>query len=107
MKARWAVAVAALAVAWTGAQPAEAGGMEPDESKKAQIVIAGTLTDEGVECQALRAEDGALYTLVGDLAGFRTGDSVRVAGSVAEMSICMQGTTIRVESIARRAPQGD
>ncbi len=107
MNGRWGLALAVLAVAGAGPWPAEAGGMEPGESRKARVAVTGTLTDEGVECQALRAEDGALYTLVGDLAGFRTGDPVRVAGSIAEMSVCMQGTTIRVETIARQAPGSD
>ena len=49
--------------------------------------VTGRLTNEGVECQAMRGDDGKLYTLTGDLKGFRTGDRVRVTGSIAAASI--------------------
>ena len=65
----------------------------------ANVTIVGRLTDGGAECQALRGDDGKLYTLTGDLAGTETGDRVRVKGRVAEMSFCMQGTTIEVRKI--------
>lgn len=68
-------------------------------SAQANITVEGVLTDEGVECQALRGDDGQLYTLTGDLGGFETGDRVRVIGTVAEVSICQQGTTIEVKKI--------
>lgn len=64
------------------------------------VTVRGTLTGEGVECQALRTAEGELYTLTGDLGGFGVGDEVEVAGRVARFSICMQGTTLTVESIA-------
>lgn len=63
------------------------------------IQVRGTLTDEGVECQALRSEAGQLYTLTGDLGGFKTGDKVRVKGEIAQVSACQQGITIAVEKI--------
>lgn len=63
------------------------------------INVRGTLTNEGVECQALRGDDGELYTLTGDLSGFEDGDRVKVRGTIAEISICQQGTTIEVQSI--------
>ncbi len=63
------------------------------------ICIKGKLTDEGVECQALRTENDELYTLVGDLKGFGVGDNVCVSGTIAEISFCMQGTTIAVSWI--------
>jgi hypothetical protein len=68
-------------------------------SAQRTVKVEGVLTDEGVECQALRGEDGQLYTLTGDLGGFATGDRVRVIGTVAEVSICQQGTTLQVRSI--------
>lgn len=71
------------------------------------INVRGTLTDEGVECQALRGDDGELYTLTGDLSGFEEGDRVRVRGTVAEVSICQQGTTIEVQSIKDDKSQGN
>jgi hypothetical protein len=61
--------------------------------------VTGTLTREGAECQAMRGDDGTLYTLAGDFRGFRPGDRVRVEGRIAEVSICMQGTTIDVRRI--------
>src|SRR5829696_1199132 len=71
------------------------------------INVRGTLTDEGVECQALRGDDGELYTLTGDLSGFENGDRVKVRGTVAEISICQQGTTIEVQSIKDDKSQGN
>jgi len=66
------------------------------------LTIIGTLTDEGVECRAMRdARSNVLYTLTGDLAGYKTGDRVRVTGTVAEISFCQQGTTISVTTISR------
>jgi Protein of unknown function (DUF5818) len=65
------------------------------------ITVTGKLTDEGVECKAMRGDDGKLYTLTGDLKDFRTGAYVKVTGRIAEMSNCMQGTTLSVEKIER------
>ena len=61
----------------------------------------GTITDEGVECPALRGEDGVLYTLAGDVAALQVGDTVVVSGTLAETSFCMQGTTIQIRSTTR------
>ena len=66
-----------------------------------RIVVTGRLTGEGVECQSFRSRRGVLYTLTGNLRGFKRGDRVRIVGRVAEMSTCMQGTTLSVESIRR------
>ncbi len=64
------------------------------------VTVTGTLSNEGVECQALRGDDGVLYTFTrGDLASFAPGDRVTVKGTVVPMSICMQGTTLSVISI--------
>jgi hypothetical protein len=66
------------------------------------IVREGTITNEGVECPALRGEDGVLYTLAGNAAELNAGDEVVVRGTLAETSFCMQGTTIQVETTTRR-----
>ena len=66
------------------------------------VTVEGRLTGEGVECQALRARGGKLYTLMGDLAGFETGDSVRIQGLPQRISICQQGTTLKIVKIERR-----
>ena len=63
------------------------------------IHVRGILTGEGVECQAMRTANGQLYTLTGDLGGFKTGDKVRVKGEIAQVSTCQQGITIAVEKI--------
>jgi hypothetical protein len=65
------------------------------------VHVTGVLTDEGVECPALRGDDGQLYTLTprSSTAGFNVGDRVRVSGKVAEVSFCGQGTTLEVKSI--------
>ena len=67
-----------------------------------ELTVIGKLTAEGVECKALR-EDGTnkLYTLAGNTGGYTSGDHVKVVGKIAEISHCMQGTTIAVKSITR------
>ena len=74
-------------------------------SSPSTICVKGKLTDEGVECQALRTSDGELYTLVGDLNGYKIGDVVIVCGTIADISFCMQGTTINVTWIGDVAPR--
>jgi hypothetical protein len=64
------------------------------------ICIRGHLTDEGIECPALRGENGVLYTLSGDTGRLEVGDEVCVCGTVAELSFCMQGTTITMTHIS-------
>lgn len=82
--------------------PAAAPPVEPPPAPEAQTVtLRGTLTDEGVECRAMRGDDGRLYTLVGDLSEVAVGDHVELEGKRAGMSICMQGITIEVEKIRR------
>ncbi len=62
----------------------------------------GRITDEGVECLALRGDDGVLYTLAGDVPELTKGETVVVEGTLAETSFCMQGTTIQVREITTR-----
>jgi hypothetical protein len=69
------------------------------------LCVKGKLTDEGVECQAFRSTADELFTLVGDLNGFQNGDEVVVCGTIAEISFCMQGTTINVTWIGKEAPR--
>jgi hypothetical protein len=63
------------------------------------VTIEGVLSDEGVTCPALRGDDGELYTLAGDIGELQPGQRVRVTGEVAEVSMCMQGTTIALGDI--------
>ena len=90
-----AVALAGLAGALAGCEsPTGPSAFDPRF-----VRVVGTLTDEGVECPAMRGDDGTLYTLgPADLVRGEVGDRVRVVGRVAEASICMQGTTLVVES---------
>ena len=82
-----------------------AAAFAQEESANRTLNIRGTLTDEGVECRALRSDDGQLYTLTGDLEGFQTGDRVHVRGKVAERTFCGQGTTIVVDDIKADKPR--
>ena len=71
------------------------------------VLRRGQLTNEGVECPALRGDDGVLYTLIGDIAEFEAGDEVTIEGTLPDAAICMQGTTIQVARIrAGRAIPG-
>ena len=87
-----AISMAALALAMSvlSTAPAQTSG---------EVTVTGTLTGDGVECPAMEGDDGALYTLAGDIGSFGPGDRVRVTGEIAEMSFCMQGTTIQVQAI--------
>ncbi|MDG2282893.1 MAG: hypothetical protein P8L45_07205, partial [Longimicrobiales bacterium] len=53
----------------------------------------GRITDEGVECLAMRDGDEFLYTLVGNTEGLSAGDPIVVTARMVEMSTCQQGTT--------------
>jgi hypothetical protein len=84
--------------------PAKSSGKEDASlAGTPAVTVVGKLTAEGVECQALREDKtNKLYTLSGNLKSFKTGDHVKVGGSIAEISICQQGTTINVSSIERQ-----
>lgn len=76
------------------------GAAAPPPPPQNDVVVLGTLTREGVECQAMRGDDGRLYTLAGrNLGDFFPGDRVRVEGKIAQVSTCQQGTTIAVTRI--------
>ena len=64
------------------------------------MTITGVVTNEGVECPAVRADDGKLYTIAAkDREKLKPGVRVKITGEVAEMSTCMQGTTINAATI--------
>ena len=70
----------------------------------APVTVTGTLTDEGIECRAMREEaTDKLYTLTpaSKLSGFKNGERVTVIGTIAQVSFCMQGTTLSVQSVSR------
>src|SRR5919198_352026 len=88
----WVAALALLGVSRCNQQPADMD-LEP------MLIVKGTLTNEGVECPALRDLGGILYTLAGSIESFRVGDHVCVKGHRVPMSSCQQGITITVEWI--------
>jgi hypothetical protein len=99
-----AAAIVALPAAAQTTQPLPGPTLAAEGSQgeaQRSVKVTGTLTDEGVECPALRGDDGQLYTLTGDLEGFSVGDHVRVVGKVAERTFCGQGTTLEVQNIKR------
>jgi hypothetical protein len=64
-----------------------------------KVEIVGTITNEGIECMAVRGDDGMLYTIAhyhadGTLSWNTSGFRVRVEGEVARTSHCDQGTTL-------------
>lgn len=73
------------------------------------ISMSGVLTDEGVECPAMRGDDGALYTLLPSaaIARFGPGDRLTVRGTAAETSFCQQGLTIEVTTAEADGPPGE
>jgi len=96
MAALSAVALAGLAGALAGCDGSPTG---PSPFDPRFVRVVGTLTDEGVECPAMRGDDGTLYTLgPRELVRGEVGDRVRVVGRIAEGSICMQGTSLVIES---------
>jgi hypothetical protein len=60
------------------------------------VTVTGTVTDEGVQCRALRGDDGVLYTIrhTDAVRALRAGDRVRIEGRTAVVSNCQQGITI-------------
>jgi hypothetical protein len=68
--------------------------------------IEGVLTTEGQQCPAMRAKDGHLYTLTGDLHGFKPHDQVCVVPNYTDMTYCMQGTTAHVDRIGHGSCPG-
>ena len=75
------------------------GRSNPDEGMF--VTITGRVTDEGIECTAIRGSDGRLYTLAGNADDLRPGDRVEVVGRRAEASFCMQGITLEVRRLRR------
>lgn len=77
----------------------DAAARDAASSGEARVTIVGRLTSEGVECQALRGDDGQLYTLLGNIGALPVETRVSVLGERLEFSSCQQGITIRVQSI--------
>jgi len=73
--------------------------MIENSSDPARLSVRGLLIKGGIECPLLRADNGRVYSLTGDLGGFGAGDRVQLEGRLAEVSICMQGATVEVDGI--------
>jgi hypothetical protein len=93
------LAVAIVASGACAMSNRDAAGNPAESNEGARVTVVGRLTSEGVECQALRGDDGQLYTLLGDLGTLSVDARVRVSGERLEFSTCQQGITIRVQSI--------
>lgn len=67
-----------------------------------EITVTGTINADGVECTAMTGDDGTLYTLVPRqaLGLVQPGTRITVTGTIAEISMCQQGTTIEVAKVA-------
>lgn len=90
-------AIILLAAACNRQAPVPPGNQTATETSFSGKLIAG-----GVECQLFQSNDNKLYTLSGNLAGFKEGDSVNIKGALQEMSTCQQGEgTIAVSAITR------
>lgn len=66
-----------------------------------KVSLDGKLTSEGVECPAMRTDDGKLYTLALRAPQLKIfpGQKIHVEGTIAQFSICQQGTTIEVDKL--------
>ncbi|HKQ57081.1 MAG TPA: DUF5818 domain-containing protein [Candidatus Eisenbacteria bacterium] len=70
--------------------------LEPGQT----VTLKGEIAS-GAECPMLIVTGGRRFSLGGDLGRFRPGDRVCVHGTVAAMSICMEGEgNIALQSIA-------
>jgi len=78
---------------------ARAGGAVSPPTLSISPPIEGVLTPEGQQCPTLRTKDGHLYSLMGDLHGFKPHDRVCVVPSYPDMTYCLQGTTAHVDRI--------
>ena len=69
--------------------------------KPGVLQLKGMLIEGGIECPLFQANDGAKYTLMGDLKGLQNGDKVQLSGEEVEVSFCMQGKTLSVKVISK------
>ncbi len=65
------------------------------------LTRTGRITRRDPVCTTLLADDGELYSLVGDLRDLTTDDEVTVEGGLAEGSQCPRGTAVGVVRIRR------
>ena len=96
------ILVAGLAMSGCALFRGHSAGDEPtplNDPIAPTVIATGTVTNAGVECPAVRADDGKTYTVAKAQMPLNANTHVRVVGSQAQASTCMQGTTIRSTSI--------
>lgn len=69
------------------------------ETSDEQLYVTGTVTQAGVECLELKADDGLIYSLIGKTEKLALGMRVGVWGEPVEVSFCMKGMTLSVRKI--------
>lgn len=67
------------------------------------ITVTGTMSDAGVECAAMRGDDGVLYSFrrTMQIRQFLPGDRIKLEGRVQQVSTCQQGTTLAVTRVEK------
>ena len=94
------LAASAISLAACATSPSAPREIDTPSDPKT-IKVQGQLTSGGVECPAMKADNGTIYTLLGDLKGFKAGDRVMIEGTPVQISFCMQGTTLQIVQITR------
>lgn len=82
---------------------------DKDTANNATRTLQTTMTDEGVECPAVRGADNTLYTVTNMPANFKVGDrlNIDVPHPIEPMaSFCQQGQTIAWTRIELISPDG-
>ena len=82
---------------------------EPKASNTGTITLSTIMTDEGVECPAVRGADGELYTIPDMPEAFSVGDKLNIEvpdPMKAMVSFCQQGQTIVWKRIELISPHG-
>ncbi|HEX7707903.1 MAG TPA: DUF5818 domain-containing protein [Thermoanaerobaculia bacterium] len=98
MKKTFFILLAVVVVSGCAVQPQSE--QAPVSESPGVFTITGVVTAEGVECPAVRGDNGTLYTIAGgDRQKLREGVRVRITGTAAQISFCMQGTTINATTI--------
>lgn len=88
------------------AEPKASNSKTPNKNTR---TLETTMTDEGVECPAVRGADGELYTITNMPADFELGDrlNIDVPNPMDPMaSFCQQGQTIAWTRVELVSPDG-
>ena len=66
----------------------EKANATPRSSKGQQISIVGRISAQALECPALKADDGRIFSLYGRTSHLKSGDRVRITGRLGGSPIC-------------------